>query len=140
MNKLLVKDDFTLMTDKVQSYWVVNATKNDTGEQDFLVCAVIDGNVDKITLDNPNVIILNLDSGKNGFRLRKHAVRFKQYLERDLCDREKAIIYLDDLRDEIEASFQKIETGKSTMVNIAEIPSIREQEEVKRTRKTNELS
>lgn len=139
MSKLLVKDDFTLVADKVTSYWVVNATKNETGEQDFLVVAVIDGNTDKITLDNPNVIILNLDSGKNGFRLRKHAVRFKQYLERDLCDREKGVIYLDDLRDETVMSFQKSELGKSTMVNIAEIPSIKEQEE-KKERKTRELS
>ena len=119
MSKLLVKDDFTLVADKVTSYWVVNATKNETGEQDFLVVAVIDGNTDKITLDNPNVIILNLDSSRNGFSLRKHAVRFKQYLERDLCDREKGVIYLDDLRDETVMSFQKPELGKSTMVNIA---------------------
>lgn len=139
MSKLLVKDDFTLVADKVTSYWVVNATKNETGEQDFLVVAVIDGNTDKITLDNPNVIILNLDSSKNGFSLRKHAVRFKQYLERDLCDREKGVIYLDDLRDETVMSFQKSELGKSTMVNIAEIPSIKEQEE-KKERKTRELS
>lgn len=139
MSKLLVKDDFTLVADKVTSYWVVNATKNETGEQDFLVVAVIDGNTDKITLDNPNVIILNLDSSRNGFSLRKHAVRFKQYLERDLCDREKGVIYLDDLRDETVMSFQKLEPGKSTMVNIAEIPSIKEQEE-KKERKTRELS
>lgn len=139
MSKLLVKDDFTLVADKVTSYWVVNATKNETGEQDFLVVAVIDGNTDKITLDNPNVIILNLDSSRNGFSLRKHAVRFKQYLERDLCDREKGVIYLDDLRDETVMSFQKSELGKSTMVNIAEIPSIKEQEE-KKERKTRELS
>lgn len=139
MSKLLVKDDFTLVADKVTSYWVVNATKNETGEQDFLVVAVIDGNTDKITLDNPNVIILNLDSSRNGFSLRKHAVRFKQYLERDLCDKEKGVIYLDDLRDETVMSFQKLEPGKSTMVNIAEIPSIKEQEE-KKERKTRELS
>ena len=119
--RLLVKEDFDLEINHIVSIWILNAAKEDTKENEYLVCVLMDGNDRATNLDNPNTIILNLDENKNGFKLRKYALKFKRLLERDICDTSKQMIFIDDLMEEAIMSFQHKTSKESTMTDMRNI-------------------
>lgn len=115
--KKIITEDSTIFVNAIKEIRVIKFP----GVTNYAVVAILYDNVSEITIENPNVIILNDDESGDLIHSRQEAILFKDFLERKLDNQWETIFVSDimkDVRDYID--YQKSE-HKSTMVDISKL-------------------